>query len=243
MSVLKKDLRDRDTRTYTGCVQAGAEISRTSTGQGGWASLKLRRGLDQILPRASRTQPGRHLGLHSAREHTSVVLSQLVCGHVSPQPQETPRAPPCPMPHAPRLTPWGQQMGQGSRRLLPPQPQGSPGLSSPLLSQRWAQNLFSINSLLNRISFFSPKERVWKSIRRRGGCSASGRRDALWPAEAFFPFLLALSVLSDFPLINMAAAASESGFLPPQGALRSGGWGRGQRREVVGSPRASPLRA
>ena len=148
MSVLKKDLRDRDTRTYTGCVQAGAEITHTSPGQGCWASLKLRRGLDQILPRASRrTQPGRHLGLHSAREHTSVVLSQLVCGHVPPQPQETPGPP---MPHAPctQADPTGAANGTG---VSAPPPAPAPGV--PWAEFPTAQPTLGTESVFHKQSF------------------------------------------------------------------------------------------
>lgn len=157
-----------------------------------------------------------------------MVLSQLVCGHVSPQPQETPGAP-----HAPCTQADPKGAGNGTGVSVPPP---APAPEFPRDELPTAQPALGTESVFHKQSFepnfiFLTQGKSLEEHTQTLGLQHVRRRDALWLAEGFFPFLPALSVLSDFPLINMGAAASESGFLPPQGALRSGdgAGGRGER--------------
>lgn len=70
---------------------------------------------------------------------------------------------------------WGAWGGDPS--TTPTAARGLPGAELPLLRQRWARTLFSVNSFLNGISFFSPKEGVWKRTPRLSGWGVLGEKE------------------------------------------------------------------
>lgn len=110
-------------------------------------------------------------------------------------------------------------VGKGFR-CCPTTALGLLGLSSPAQPALGTGSVFHKHSFELNFIFLTQGKSLGENARLNG--KHRGRQDVLW-FTGLSPFLLPLSVLSDFPLMNMGAVASEVGSCPP-GGCEMGRW-------------------